>query len=203
MKRVLITLVASGVLSILLAVPAAGNEHCTAGDVQGIAHAGFQGAQQNLFNGRTTGLGGSWADCQFRLYDDNDAEENPDNPEVPHIFTDMDYFLAGIAQFDFYDSFDRPDYDRDAAIEFLSSEVVDRVFWGPAAKSDADLEEIELTSTNYRDAVLDFGHVVGNIRYHTFEPGSLAPGEYKWRWENTSTGLEDFVARGVVVILDA
>ncbi len=152
-------------------------------------------------------MGGAFSQCQFRIFDENDDFTdpfgNPDNPEIPHVFTDKDYILAGIALFEGYEFFDRPEYDRNAAIGFLNL-VVDRFFFGTAATPDADLEEIALTQTNYRDFVVEaFGHIVATHKYHIFSPGALAPGEYKFRLEETFPSFPDFAARGVVVILDA
>jgi len=65
------------------------------------------------------------------------------------------------------------------------------MFWGTADTPDSELEEIELTETNYQDAVIgELGHVIFNHRYHIFEPGSLAPGEYKWRYEEDFPGFD-------------
>lgn len=199
MKRALTALIAATLLSTLLAMPAAGSQYCTKGDVQGLVNSLELSFELNRFQGVTTGLGGAFARCQFRIFDENDE----DNPEVPHVFTEKDYVLAGIALFEGYEFLDRPDYDRDAAIDLLNS-AVDRFFFGTADTPDADLEEIALTQTNYRDFVGEaFGHIVATHKYYIFSPGSLAPGEYKFRHEETFPGFPDFVARGVVVILDA
>ena len=198
MKRVVTTLVAGALLSTLLAVPAAGNQYCTKGDVQGLVNALELSPEL---------LGDAFGRCQFRIFDENDDPNdpfgNPDNPEIPHVFTDKDYILAGIALFEGYEFFDRPEYDRNAAIDLLNM-VADRFFFGTADTLDGDLEEMALTQTNYRDFVVEaYGHIVATHKYHIFSPGSLAPGEYKFRHEQTFPGFPDFVARNAVVILDA
>jgi hypothetical protein len=85
----------------------------------------------------THGPGSSWQDCQFRFYDDNDE----DDPEVPHVFSDKDYFIGAIALFEFYDAFQRPDFDRAAAVASLEA-ITTRVFFGPASIPDAALPEL-------------------------------------------------------------
>ena len=42
-----------------------------------------------------------WADCQFRLYDDNDE----DDPEVAHVFSDEDWIVGAISYFLYYSEF--------------------------------------------------------------------------------------------------
>jgi hypothetical protein len=194
------TIAAVIVLVVSAASPAtAGTDRCTQGDVQGIAQAGFQGASLNIGRGSTAGLGGTWAECQFRLFDDN--EDPPDTPEIPHVFTDDDYILGGIYEFEDYGYLDRPDYDRAAAIEYVKS-VVTTMYWGTADTPDANLAQIELSESPFRDTVFaGFAHFVGHQRYHIFEPGDLEPGEYKWRLEHDDPVLGSFVARGSVIIL--
>jgi hypothetical protein len=40
---------------------------------------------------------------------------------------------------------------------------------------------------------------VGNHRYHIFEPGSLEPGLYHWKWVSTHPFLDDIEVDGDVV----
>ena len=78
------------------------------------------------------------------------------------------------------------------------------MYWGPAATPDAELPEITLTHTGFRDFVSSSigGHVVGQHRYTIFAPGSLAPGEYRWRYEDEHPFFGFFVARGLVTVID-
>jgi hypothetical protein len=189
------------VFAVIGVTPAnAGSDHCTQGDVQALANAGFQGASLNLGFGSAAGVGGSWANCQFRLFDDN--EDPPDAPEIPHVFTDRDYVLGGIFEFEDYGFLDRPDYDRAAAIEYVKS-ITTNMYWGTVDTPDGNLVEIQLTESPFRDTVFaGFAHLVGHHRYHIFKPGDLEPGEYKWRLEHDDSVFGSFVARGSVIILE-
>ena len=174
------------------------SQPCSKGDAQIIANAGIQAVQQR--SGVVHGPGSSYQDCQFRFYDDNDDEGAP---EVPHVFTDKDYFIGAIALFEFYDSFQRPAYDRAGAITYLNT-ISTRVFFGPASMPDAALPELALTNTKYRDGVFigDGIHAVIGYRYMIFTPGSLAPGEYKWRFEAKDLVVEDPPLHGTIIIVD-
>ncbi len=197
-KRLVTLVFALALMAVVLVSPASATQAkpCSTGDAQIIANAGIQAVLER--SGVTHGPGSTWGNCQFRFYDDNDE----DDPEVPHVFSDTDYFIGAIAQFEFYDTFQRPDYDRAAAIAFLET-VTNRVFFGPASTPDAALPELALTETHYRDGVfVETGeHVVIGYRYHIFTPGSLAPGEYKWRFEEAGPFGEG-TNRGTIIIVD-
>ena len=111
---------------------------------------------------------GLWAKCQIRLYDDND--ENDDNPEVPHTYTDKDHFLVGIFIYEEYENFDPSDLDRAGLIDFLEAGGTTRMLRGRADTPDPDLEEIDLIETQYQDAMFGGRFLVYNHRYHIFEP---------------------------------
>jgi hypothetical protein len=199
-KRFFVTTVLMALLTT--AMPArAQSGGCSQGDALALATAGFQGASLNLGKGSTAGLGGAWADCQFRLFDDN--EDPPDSPEVPHVFSDQDYILGGIYIFEDYSFLDRPEYDRAAAIDYVNS-VSSTFFWGSASTPDEDLAELVLDRSAFRDTVFaGSAHLVGQQRYHIFEPGDLAPGEYRWRLEYDDPIFGSFVAHGSVIILES
>jgi hypothetical protein len=144
-----------------------------------------------------------WEDCQFRFYDDNDDENSPDNPEVPHVFSTRDYVLGGILIFEFrkgpYVFIPGPKFDRAAAIAEMKT-IKDRIFWGPTTASDDALNEIPVTIGPYHDGLLPLGPAVGNQRYIIFPPRSLAPGKYKWRWEQVDPLFGVGVYHGAVTI---
>ena len=174
------------------AVAASSDGRCTKGDVQRLANAGPIAGLHSR-EGLETGPAGTWENCQFRLYDDT----------TTHVFSDEDYFLAGIFFFLSYDEFDRLGIDRAGAIALLEG-FIPRFFWGPAGTPDADLEEIALTSTSFRDTRIApelGGHVVYNHNYTIFEPGSLQPGDYVFRWDQHDDE-GDFTVRGSVTIVD-
>jgi hypothetical protein len=170
-------------MSGLLAAPsteaAAPGQECTRGDAQAVAEAGPHFAKA-FFEGSPSAAAETWARCQFRLYDDNDPLEDPDNPEIPHVFTVNDFFLAGIFYFEGID----PGQHRADAIASLDV-AASRFYFGPSTTPDADLPQVPLTRTGYRDAVLPLfdGHNIWVHDYAIFEPGELAPGEYRWRAE--------------------
>lgn len=170
-RPVLVVAMTAIMLGVVVAPAGAADEICTSGDVQRMV-----GAMQQAF-----GTGSEAAErCQFRLYDGND--DVPDAPEVPHVFTDQDWVLAGILQWSPRDVLDEFGLKRADGVDYLTNDVVDRFFWGPKGET---LDEIPLTHTNYRGFVFadGGGRLVGNHRYHVFAPGSLDPGEYEWRWE--------------------
>jgi hypothetical protein len=204
MRRLIVLMMALTMVIASGAVASATSNRCTRGDVEGLTSAGFQGAKHALVQGLTVGSGDAWSNCQFRLYDDNDDPNDSffgpmvDNPEVPHIYTDEDYFLAGIFHWATEDDLEVLDISRNEAISVLKI-FEDRFFWGPKG---SELEEIPLTHTNYRSLNSIFGWLVVNHRYHIFEPGSLAVGEYEWRWETWDPFQGPFVAHGDVNIID-
>jgi hypothetical protein len=188
---------------LLLSAPAAGSAtdyQCTKGDIESLIHAGPQAVKLHLFMDKTQGPGGAWKECQFRLYDDNDDEASPDDPEVPHIFSANDWFLGGVLFFLTRDEWESMGLDRDGAIDWLE-QGSDQLFW---AKKGESLTEVSLEETSYRNAVPDssFGLLVVKHRYHLFEAGSLQPGTYEWRWVlSHPSEPELFVAAGDVVIV--
>jgi hypothetical protein len=200
-RGVLRKLLAVSLVAAALVVPStvssATNDGCTRGDVQALTVATPQHFNHAFGRGITGGVNGAALNCQFRLYDDNDE----DNPEVPHVFTDEDWFLAGVLQWVTRDDLDFFDVSRAEGIEFLES-VEDRFFWGPEGTI---LVEIPLTQTAYRnDSDMNFlGWMVLNQRYHIFEPGSVSPGVYEWRWETVNPFDPLFVAQGKVQIVDS
>lgn len=173
---------------------------CTRGDVQAMANSAAAIARKH-FN-ELPGHSEPWPDCQFRLYDDNDDETSPDAPEVPHVFTDRDFILAGVLAFEFRDVLDRPTYDRAAAIESIRS-FVPRFYWGPSTSEDSELVEIPLEITPYKGGALPLGNAILVHHYAIFEPGELAPGTYHWRTDWTDPVFGDGTARGTVVIVPA
>jgi hypothetical protein len=181
---------------------------CTKADVEVLAHRFFDVARLHFTHPPATPWLNRWADhiwvdCQFRLYDDNDDPSSPDSPEVPHVFSTRDYVLGGIVIFETreapFEFIPGPEFDRAGAIAGMKT-WTDRVFWGPASVGDDALEEIPVTVGPYQDGVSPFGAAVGNQRYFIFPPGSLAPGEYKWRYEQHAPPYPDESVRGSVVI---
>ena len=127
----------------------------------------------------------SWVNCQFRLYDDNDGETNPDAPEVPHVFSNGE-FLGGILLVGANcDELKSLGWTIKQGIEDMEK-VGDRLYWGASGASPA---RIPLEHTKYR-VVPDpeYGWLVITHRYHVFKPGSLSPGTYEWRWEQSYEG---------------
>lgn len=185
------------------AAPPTADDRCTASDIQFVAHRNY-----DLFtlvftdNGspRENALAHHIAeDCQFRLYDDNDSEDNPDNPEVPHVFSEDDYFLGGIAFWYTLAELDEFGLSRAEAIADMKK-FTEKVYWGPASATDAQLVPIDVATTPYRNEVLGDEPLVGNHRYVLFKAGTLAPGTYQWRWEQSYPGEETSVSRGAVTI---
>ena len=118
---------------------------------------------------------------------------------MPHVYTAEESFLAGIFQFGTRDDFRF--FGHNEAVRILDEEFVDQFFWGLEGET---LDEIPLTHSAYSSAnSLFFGLITGNHRYHIFEPGSLAPDTYKWRWETSNPFQGAFVAHGTVIIVDA
>jgi hypothetical protein len=143
----------------------------------------------------------AWANCQFRLYDDNDGE-TPDAPEIPHVFSSNEPFLAGNLAWLTRDELKSMGLSLEAGIRFLKA-AEDRLFWG---RSGGPLAEVPLVHTRYRvvhDTEGD-GWLVINQRYFVFERGSLSPGTYKWRQEQRGWAGDPqvYVTTGTVVITD-
>jgi hypothetical protein len=170
------------------------HERCTKGDVAMLAVAGPHIAKA-YFSGSRSRLAETWPRCQFRLYDDNDAEDAPDNPEIPHVFSVNDYFLAGLFLFD-----NRPVRERAAAIADFE-QVVIRFYFGPG-NPGAKLREVPLKRVCCGYIVLpEFGGL--NLwvhHYAIFEPGKLAPGTYRWRAVVNDFG-EITISHGAVTIV--
>ena len=139
----------------------------------------------------------AWANCQFRLYDDNDGETNPDQPEIPHVFSERDYILGGILLWWTRDELTSMGWTKQQGIEDMEK-VGDRVLWGAKGAKPA---RIPLSSTDYR-VVRDpeYGWLVITHRYLVFKPGSLSPGTYEWRWEQSYQGEVVGVTMGTVII---
>lgn len=184
------------------ASPPSGSERCTATDSWFMAHAGFEvayfAASDSAATPRLNALADHiWEDCQFRLYDDNDEENDADNPEIPHVFSEDDYFLGGILYVYFHVELG-PAFTRAEALAEMKT-ATDRFFWSPATVPDGSLDEIPVITGRYRDGLLPLGRAVGNHRYIIFPPGSHAPGEYNWRWEHSfPDGMT--ISRGSVTI---
>lgn len=177
------------------------DQRCTKGDVTALAKAGPHVAKA-YFGGSHSRHAMTWPRCQFRLYDDNDTGPAPDNPEIPHVFTVNDYFLAGLFLFD-----NRPARERAAAIaDFATVDI--HFYFGPSHLSDAALPEIPLSRTccGYvvlagPDPIPDFGgRNLWMHHYTIFKPGSLAAGTYRWR-SVISDPTETSVYYGSVTIL--
>jgi len=176
-------------------------DRCTATDVQRIAHHFFDFATDWSGDGSPEDLYADhlFVNCQFRLYDSNDPEDNPDNPEIPHVFSEGDYFLAGIAGWYTYAELEDLGFTRADAIAEMNK-YTDRFFWGPATATDAELKEINLKSTPYLDGFLGDDPIVGNHIYVIFKPNKHEPGEYKWRWEVSFAGEGTGYFYGAVTI---
>ena len=188
--------------SVAAVAAPAGDDRCTASDVQRLAHHIFDVvtlAWTDDGSAEEAQADHLFEDCQFRLYDDNDPEDNPDNPEIPHVFSEDDYFLAGISAGYTYAELEELGFTRAEAIAEMNK-FTDRFFWGPATATDAELEEIELASTPYLDAFLGDDLIVGNHIYVLFKANKLDPGDYKWRWEVSFPGEGTGVTYGAVTI---
>ena len=158
---------------------------CGDTDIAELSQDGW-GAVGEVYEGKSDGAAASWINCQFRFYDDNDRV--PDDPEVPHVFTNDEPFVGG--PFTWIADTDFGDYGVDSwegAREVLESGAVTvRLYWGPADAPD-DLAEVELIQTPYREQVAPIAApgvvFLADHRYHVFESGTLDPGTYAWRME--------------------
>ena len=160
-RRSIIALAMTAMMMGVVVAPAgAGDQVCTQGDV-----ARMIDAMPQAFATQSAAAD----DCQFRLYD-----------ESLHVYSENDWFLAGILEWSPRDVLDELGLKRADGVDYLTNNVVDTFFLGPKGGT---LEEIPLTHTNYRGTVFDDGggRLVMNHRYHIFSPGSLEPGEYEWK----------------------
>lgn len=180
--------------------------HCTRGDVQAIAQAGPQFGTRVLGvqpHGESAASTRKWVDCQFRLYDDNDEND----PEVPHVFSEDDWIVGGVAPFIFYSEFPLVGGSRRSATAYMDTWTT-RFYFGPASLADAELPEVSLTETSYADAQFPAlgDRVVWKQVYVIFPAGSLAPGTYRFRSEDLVPDgflAGEGVARGLIVITAA
>jgi len=206
MKRILgglalAALICVGGVSAPVTASGPARDRCTFAEIQRFVHAGFEVARLS-FNHPDASPGAAqadhiWDDCQFRFYDNNDE----DNPEVPHVFSEDDYFLAGVFIFYFHEDLSG-EFDRADAIADMAKST-DRFFWGPSTATDSELQEMAITYGPYKDGLLPLGPAVGAHWYIIFPPGSQEPGEYRWRYEQYYEGELGFVANGAVIITPA
>jgi hypothetical protein len=198
-KRTLLVIALTAMLGTMgLSSATAADATCTRGDVQALANAAASIARKH-FNG-LNGHSDPWPDCQFRLYDDNDDENSPDAPEIPHVFTDQDYILAGVLAFEFFEFLDPPDYGHAAAVAFIDT-FQPRLFFGSVSTPDADLAEVPLSATPHKGGALPLGNAIIIHHYAIFAPGSLTPGTYKFRTEFSDSIFGDSTAYGVITIV--
>ncbi len=186
--RVPLALVLTAVLCAFgpLSTHAAGPDSCSRGDVTSIANAGVQFSEATIDG---TSPGERWERCQVRAYD-----------WTPHTITSNDYFLVGLFLFWTNDEIDT--YfagDRAAAVANLRTTTPSRLFIGPAGDT---LIEVPLRITGIRYSVHDeVGHMLWNSRYHILPAGSLAPGAYEWRWEQTDPLFGNWISTGTLTVL--
>lgn len=186
-QRIFAMLAAAAFLALPGGTASADEQLCSLGDAQALVNSGPVGAVHAL-SGRETGRGDSWGRCQFRLYDQT------------HTFSTREWIVGGVFMFETYDALDRPEYDRQAATQFLDQITV-RVWLGPKGGS---LAPVSLSRSGYRDVKLldEFG---GHVVYTQFSfvicPGQLSPGEYQVRYEDQIPGERRFVARGTLTVL--
>jgi hypothetical protein len=212
-SRALAALTAALLTGLLTAgsSPAAANadDVCTASLVHRFANNGPQGAREYFVDESTEGLGAAWAYCQFRLYDDNDEEASPDAPEVPHVFSEDDWFLGGILIWLERRDLEVLGFNHQEGIEFLK-EIEERFYFG---RQGSRLVEMPLRQSRYQDVVIDpsLGPLLINQRYHIFPAESLSPGMYEWRYVQTwpeefnilfPDAPLTFVTHGAVRIID-
>jgi len=122
---------------------------------------------------------------------------------VPHVFTDEEYFLGGIFQWITNDIIEQFDLMRNDAASGLGL-IVDRLFMREVG--ELEWTELSLTKSTVRAAYSPLaGEVLPVVdhRYHIFEPGSLAPGMYEWRWVVTAPFFPTETVIGEIHIVDA
>jgi hypothetical protein len=145
-------------------------------------------------------LEASFANCQFRLYDDNDGE-TPDSPEVPHTFSDDEWFMAGVLTWMTKEDLKDEGLTKKQGSDTINN-VVDRLFLG---ESGGPLVEVPLESTEIRTVHdPEYKWLIINQHYAVFPPGSLAPGTYSWRAELGAFGDTDetSIIHGVLIVTD-
>jgi len=178
MRRVLSLAAIAALLALAGAAPAAasGQSLCSKGDVQALADGTIPVAKQ-VFKERENGSGNAWL-CQFRFYDGNDGE-TPDNPEVPDVFRQSDWFLAGIFDWLTVAEMQELGVDRAGAAALIGS-IQDRLFW---REQGGEWTELPLMETPYRTVRAPWGEVLNVFRhrYHVFAAGTYEPGIYEWR----------------------
>lgn len=160
-------------------------DRCTRGDADAIVQAGGQfgtrvlGAQPH---GATASSTRKWVECQFRLYDDND--EVADDPEIAHVFSEDDWVVGAIAYFAFASEFPLFGGTREDATAYMDT-WIEHLYFGPASLSDADLPEVTLNETSYRTVQFPAlgERAVLTTTYIVWPAGSLAPGTYRFRFE--------------------
>ena len=179
------------------------DNRCTAADVQRVAHHFYDFANDWTDDGSAQDVYANhlFVDCQFRLYDNNDPEDNPDTPEIPHVFAEDEYFLGGVANWLTDAELEAAGFTRAEGIAYLKT-LTDRFFWGPATTTDAQLQEIKVATTPYLDNIFAEEQTVGNHRYIVFKANRLDPGDYKWRFERTDEN-GTFATYGAVTITPA
>jgi hypothetical protein len=165
------------------------------GERGGFANGGVAIAKQFQPGRQGNGTAGAWANCQFRFYDDNGP--------TPHVFTDEEYFLGGIFNWipdDVIDEFGLTRNEAAAALDFTE----EKLFWREVG--DVDWTELPITKSTVRAVNSPlFGEVfhVMDHRYHIFEPGTVAPGMYEWKWVSTSPFFPTSTVIGEIHIVDA
>ena len=186
-RRIFAMLAAAALLAIPVSTASADKQLCSVEDAQALVNSGPIGAVQAL-SGRETDRADSWGRCQFRLYDPT------------HTFSTREWMVGGVFMWETYDALDRPEYDRQAATQFLDQIKV-RVWLGPKGGT---LAPVSLTRTGYRDVKLlgEFGgHVVYTHIYFLLSPGELSPGQYRVLYEDEIPGERKFAARGTLTVL--
>lgn len=192
-KSAMVRAIGALLLTLALLSPTSGPaspatvEPCGQGDAQAMIESGPISGRQFL-SGLETLRAESWERCQFRFY------------QASHTFSARDWMVGGIFIWEVYDALDRPDYDRGGAIAWLDQVQV-RVSLGPAG---GKLKPVPVSKTGYKDILLldEFGgHVVYTHFYLLIPPGQLAPGEYRWRYEDELPGYPKFVNQGRLTVL--
>ena len=186
-RRVIATLLTATLLAIPINTASAAEKLCGTGDVQALINSGPLGAGHAL-SGRETGPADTYGRCYLRIYDPT------------HTFSTREWIVGGIFLWEPYYALDRPEYDRQAATQYLDQIKV-RVWLGPTGGS---LTPVSLSSTGYRDfKFLDEygGHSVYKHVYFVIRPGQLSPGEYQVHFEVEFPGYPMFVAEGTLTVL--
>ena len=116
-RRIFAMLPTAALLAIPISTASADEQLCGVEDAQALINSGPIGAVHAL-SGRETGRADSWGRCQFRLYDPT------------HTFSTREWMVGGIFMSETYYALNRPEYDRQAATQFLDQIKV-RVWLGP------------------------------------------------------------------------